>query len=80
MSSPVLLIGGSLDTAPPPGRLESIASELKANGKAVELQILQAGHGFSERRHTEYDERASADAWKYTLEFLRKYSRNGSSE
>lgn len=77
LSSPVLLIGGRLDSAPPPERLESVVTQLKSNGKDVQLQFLEAGHGFAEQANEAYDQAASVQAWSYTIGFLQSCAGEG---
>ena len=72
LDSPLLLIGGDRDSAPPPERLMTITAELAARGKPARLRLFPAGHGFAEATHPGYDEDVAEQAWTTTIAFLRK--------
>lgn len=72
LNAPLLFIGGELDTAPPPSRLEAIVNQLRSKGKQAQLHLLPAGHGFAELAHPSYNELVADQAWELTLAFLRE--------
>lgn len=71
LSSPLLFIGGQLDSTPSPEKLVSIVSQLRSNGKRAELCLFAAGHGFAERTHPGYDFRVAEKAWVSVIDFLQ---------
>lgn len=72
LDSPILLIGGDRDSAPPPMRLRTITAELASRGKPAQLRLFPAGHGFAEAKHPGYDEDVAEQAWTTTIAFLRQ--------
>jgi len=74
LRAPLLLIFGEKDKGVPAGPGRALGEQLRAKGKAVEVVVYpEADHAFfNDTRPEVYDAEASADAWKRTLEFLRK--------
>jgi dienelactone hydrolase len=71
ISAPILFVGATRDDSPPPTTLKNVEANLRENGKVATLLLLDAGHGFAERRHPGFDERASVSAFAEVLRFLR---------
>jgi carboxymethylenebutenolidase len=74
LRAPLLLIYGGKDTGVPAADAKPLEEKLKAMGKNVETVVYpEAGHAFfNDSRANAYDPKASVDAWKRTLEHLRK--------
>lgn len=72
VDAPVLLVGGTFDTAPSPKALRDIEATLIERGIAVSLALFQGKHGFMEPTHPGYSERAASGAWDAILRFLHE--------
>ena len=74
INAPVLGISGSLDRGFRLDKVRGFGASMNAAGKRVDIRIYDgAGHGFENpANQTAYRPAAAADAWLYTLEFLRR--------
>lgn len=70
VSAPILFIGAQEDADPTPKQLHEIVGRLKSRGKAAELVLIDAMHGFVERQHPGYNAGAASEAWKQATHFL----------
>jgi carboxymethylenebutenolidase len=70
VSAPILFIGAQEDTDPTPKQLHEIVGQLKSRGKAAELVLVDALHGFAERKHPGYNSGAASESWKQAMRFL----------
>jgi carboxymethylenebutenolidase len=75
VSAPILFIGAQQDTDPTPKRLQQIVEKLKSRGKTAELVLVNAMHGFAERRHDGYDAATALESWKQAMHFLTSHQR-----
>jgi carboxymethylenebutenolidase len=75
VSAPILFIGAQRDTEPTPAQLHDITGKLNSNGNMAELVLVDAMHGFAERRHDGYDPRAARESWEKVLHFLAMHQR-----
>ncbi len=74
LNTPVLFIGGELDSTPPPERLRKIAAQLDDKGKDASLELFPAGHGFAEASHPGYDRDVAERAWSAAMAFLQEHA------
>jgi carboxymethylenebutenolidase len=74
LRAPLLLIYGENDAGYPPEQGKQLAQQLQKMGKSVEIVIYPgADHAFFNHSRKEvYKPDAAADAWKRTVDFLRK--------
>jgi len=74
LQSPVLGIYGELDGSVTPLLVHELEDQLKKLGKSFEVHIYPgAGHAFfNDARPEVYNAEAAADAWRRTIEFLKK--------
>ena len=74
LKAPVLGLYAEKDTSVTPDVVRQLEKDLKANGKRAEMHIYPgAQHAFfNDERPEVYDGKAAADAWKKTIEFLRR--------
>jgi carboxymethylenebutenolidase len=70
VSAPFLFIGAQDDTDPTPRQLHEIVGQLKSRGKAADLVLVDAMHGFTERQHPGYNAGAASESWKHAMHFL----------
>ncbi len=75
VSAPILFIGAQRDTDPTPERLHEIVGKLNSRGKTAELVLVDAMHGFAERRHDGYNAVAALESWKQAVRFLAHHQR-----
>jgi carboxymethylenebutenolidase len=75
LRAPLLGIYAERDGSVPPEAVRELEAKLKALGKSVEMHIYAgADHAFfNDTRPEVYDPEASADAWRRTIEFLRRH-------
>jgi carboxymethylenebutenolidase len=75
LSAPVLGLYAERDGFVTPDSVRQLESELRRLGKTVEVVIYpETDHAFfNDMRPEVYNAEAADDAWKRTLEFLRKY-------
>ena len=74
LQSPVLGIYGELDGSVTPLLVHELEDQLKKLGKSFEVHIYPgAGHAFfNDARPEVYNAEAAGDAWRRTIEFLKK--------
>lgn len=77
LTAPVLFIGAERDSAPSPNQLHTLVERLTAKGKAAQLLLVPAAHGFAERSHPGFDAGAAALAWANVIRFLDESSPRG---
>ncbi len=73
--APILFIGAQKDTDPTPEQLHDIVGKLNSSGNVADLVLVDAMHGFAERRHDGYDPRAARESWGKVLHFLAAHQR-----
>lgn len=73
--APILFIGAQKDTDPTPEQLHDIVGKLNSSGNMADLVLVDAMHGFAERRHDGYDPRAARESWEKVLHFLTTHQR-----
>lgn len=73
--APILFIGAQEDTDPTPKQLHDIVGKLNSKGNLADLVLVDAMHGFAERRHDGYDPRAARESWEQVLHFLAMHQR-----
>jgi len=73
--APILFIGAQRDTDPTPEQLHDIVGKLNSRGSRAELVLVDAMHGFAERRHDGYDPRLARESWEKVLRFLATQQR-----
>ena len=67
VSAPMLLVGATKDQMPTPHVLKAIKEELVAKGKSSSLLVVNAKHGFAERRHPGFSQPAAEKTWAEAL-------------
>ncbi|HVT43275.1 MAG TPA: dienelactone hydrolase family protein [Thermoanaerobaculia bacterium] len=74
LRAPILLIYGENDKGVPAGEGRSLARRLEAMGKECEIAVYpEADHAFfNDSRPEVYNEAASQDAWRRTVDFFRR--------
>lgn len=74
LKAPVLGLYAEKDTFVTPDSVRQLEKDLKANGKRAEMHIYPGvQHAFfNDERSEVYNKDAAADAWKRTIEFLRR--------
>jgi carboxymethylenebutenolidase len=74
LSAAVLGLYAERDSSVPPSAVRELEAKLKSLGKDVEMHIYPGtDHAFfNDTRPEVYNRAAAADAWKRTIEFLRK--------
>jgi carboxymethylenebutenolidase len=75
LSGPVLGIYAGQDNFVTPAVVHKLDQQMKALGKSFEFHIYEnTDHAFfNDTRPEVYDEKASADAWRRSLKFLREH-------
>ncbi len=75
ITAPVLAFYGGKDTDISADDVEAFETEMKRAGREVEMRTYRnADHAFfNDTRPGVYDEKASADAWRRTLDFLKRH-------
>ncbi len=75
LRAPVLGLFAEKDKSVPPEAVRALEEKLREHGKAVETHIYPGtDHAFfNDTRPEVYDADAAADAWRRTIEFLRKH-------
>ncbi len=68
----VLGIFGKQDKAPSPEMVEQFEQNMKAAGKQVTVKMYDAVHGFANPSNPKHDPTATADAYKHSIEYLKK--------
>jgi carboxymethylenebutenolidase len=68
----VLGIFGSQDKGIPPQVVEQFEKDMKTAGKKVTIKMYDAVHGFANPSNPRFDPAATADAYKLSLEYLKK--------
>ena len=68
----VLGIFGSQDQGIPPAAVSKFEEDMKTDGKKVTIKMYDAVHAFANPSNAKYDAAAAADAYKLSLEYLRK--------
>jgi carboxymethylenebutenolidase len=72
LSTDVLGIFGTQDQGIPPAVVEQFEKDMKAAGKTLTVKIYDAVHGFANPSNAKYDPVATTDAYKHTVEYLKK--------
>jgi carboxymethylenebutenolidase len=75
LSAPVLGLYAEKDQFVPPEAVRALEEEVRGHGKSIETHTYPgADHAFfNDTRPEVYDAEAAADAWRRTIEFLRKH-------
>jgi len=75
LRAPVLGLYAERDKSVPPEAVRALEEKLREHGKAVEMHIYPGTEHafFNDTRPEVYDADAAADAWRRTIEFLRKH-------
>jgi carboxymethylenebutenolidase len=75
LRAPILLIHGEKDQGVPAEQGRALAEQIEKLGKSVELHVYpNADHAFfNDDRPEVYNSEAAEDAWRRTLDFLRKH-------
>nr|WP_229598861.1 dienelactone hydrolase family protein [Runella limosa] len=68
----VLGVFGKQDKAPSPEMVEQFEQNMKAAGKQVTVKMYDAVHGFANPSNPKHDATATADAYKHSIEYLKK--------
>ncbi|HEX3559994.1 MAG TPA: dienelactone hydrolase family protein [Pyrinomonadaceae bacterium] len=78
LRAPVLGLFAERDESVPPASVRELEARLREHGQQVETHIYPGtDHAFfNDTRPEVYDEEAAADAWRRTLEFLRRHLGN----
>ena len=81
LRAPVLGLYAERDKSVPPEAVHQLEARLKELGKSVEMHIYpDTDHAFfNDTRPGVYDATAAADAWRRTIEFLRRHLAGGAS-
>lgn len=72
LNTDVLGIFGSQDQGIPPATVAKFEEDMKAAGKKVTIKMYDAVHAFANPSNPKYDANAAADAYKLSLEYLKK--------
>lgn len=72
LNTDVLGIFGSQDQGIPPAVVAKFEEDMKAAGKKVTVKMYDAVHGFANPSNPKHDAAATADAYKLSLEYLKK--------
>jgi carboxymethylenebutenolidase len=72
LSTDVLGIFGTQDQGIPPAVVSKFEEDMKAAGKKVTIKNYDAVHGFANPSNPKYDAVAAADAYKLSIEYLKK--------
>lgn len=72
LNTDVLGIFGSQDQGIPPAVVAKFEEDMKAAGKKVTVKMYDAVHGFANPSNPKHDPAATADAYKLSLEYLKK--------
>lgn len=73
LSAPVLGNFANKDTFITPALVDKFAVAMRAAGKKLIVHRYDAVHGFANPSNPKYDKAATADAWKHSVAFLKKY-------
>ena len=68
----VLGVFGKQDKAPSPEMVAQFEENMKAAGKQVTVKMYDAVHGFANPSNPKHDATATADAYKHSIEYLKK--------
>lgn len=72
LNTDVLGIFGSQDQGIPPATVSKFEEDMKAAGKKVTIKMYDAVHAFANPSNPKYDAAATADAYKLSLDYLKK--------
>jgi len=72
LNTDVLGIFGSQDQGISPAVVEQFEKDMKAAGKQLTVKMYDAVHGFANPSNPKYDAAAAADAYKLSLDYLKK--------
>lgn len=72
LNTDVLGIFGSQDQGIPPATVNKFEEDMKAAGKKVTIKMYDAVHAFANPSNPKYDATAAADAYKSSLDYLKK--------
>lgn len=72
LNTDVLGIFGSQDQGIPPATVAKFEEDMKTAGKKVTVKMYDAVHGFANPSNPKHDAAATADAYKLSLEYLKK--------
>jgi carboxymethylenebutenolidase len=72
LNTDVLGIFGSQDQGIPPAAVSKFEEDMKTAGKKVTIKTYDAVHAFANPSNPKYDAAAAADAYKFSLEYLKK--------
>jgi carboxymethylenebutenolidase len=72
LNTDVLGIFGSQDQGIPPATVAKFEEDMKAAGKKVTIKMYDAVHAFANPSNPKYDANAAGDAYKLSLEYLKK--------
>jgi carboxymethylenebutenolidase len=72
LDTDVLGIFGSQDQGIPPAAVAKFEEDMKTAGKKVTIKMYDAVHAFANPSNPKYDAAAAADAYKLSLDYLKK--------
>jgi carboxymethylenebutenolidase len=73
VSAPILAHFAKDDQWATVAKAEAIKKELETHGKAMQLEVYDAGHAFvNDTRPDAYDEKSAKLAWQRSIDFLKK--------
>nr|WP_295923637.1 dienelactone hydrolase family protein [uncultured Dyadobacter sp.] len=72
LNTDVLGIFGSQDQGIPPATVSKFEEDMKTAGKKVTIKMYDAVHAFANPSNPKYDAAAAADAYKLSLDYLKK--------